>query len=212
MLETVRAYAALELVACGERDDALEGLARYCTHEAALAAEGLNGPAQSRMAGSGARRLDNYRAAMSWLIECGRPAEASDIALALRYFWMIRGHTAEGLRWYEQILCAPSLSPAGESRALVGAAGMWFAQGELERARPALERALALARGAGDMEIVAEAEIRLRARRTRRRPRTGRPRSVHHRPGGVPRAEHAVRRWKIAHRDGSARAYHRRRR
>ena len=31
MLETVRAYAALELAAAGERDDALEGLARYCT-------------------------------------------------------------------------------------------------------------------------------------------------------------------------------------
>jgi len=30
MLETVRAYAALELTASGERDDALEGLARYC--------------------------------------------------------------------------------------------------------------------------------------------------------------------------------------
>ena len=31
MLETVRAFAALELTAAGERDDALEGLARYCT-------------------------------------------------------------------------------------------------------------------------------------------------------------------------------------
>lgn len=35
---------------------------------------------------------------------------------------------------------------------------MWFAQGELERARPAVERALALARGAGEMDIVAEAD------------------------------------------------------
>ena len=30
MLETVRAYAALELTATGERDEAMEGLARYC--------------------------------------------------------------------------------------------------------------------------------------------------------------------------------------
>ena len=44
MLETVRAYAALELTAAGERDDALAGLARYCTAEAVLAAEGLVGP------------------------------------------------------------------------------------------------------------------------------------------------------------------------
>src|SRR4029453_7622883 len=41
MLETVRAYAVLELTAAGERDGALEGLVRYCTGEASLAAEGL---------------------------------------------------------------------------------------------------------------------------------------------------------------------------
>jgi hypothetical protein len=54
MLETVRAYAALELTSAGEQDDALEGLVRYCTTEAALAADGLVGP--GRMAESRARR------------------------------------------------------------------------------------------------------------------------------------------------------------
>ena len=52
MLETVRAYAGLELTAAGERDDAREGLARYCIAEASLAAEGLVGPAQARVVGS----------------------------------------------------------------------------------------------------------------------------------------------------------------
>src|SRR6185369_11932373 len=47
MLETVRAYAGLELTASGERDDALEGLARYCLHQASLAANGLIGLAQA---------------------------------------------------------------------------------------------------------------------------------------------------------------------
>src|SRR5206468_7009798 len=47
LLETVRAYAVLDLTAAGERDDAMEGLARYCTGEAAIAAEGLIGPAQA---------------------------------------------------------------------------------------------------------------------------------------------------------------------
>jgi tetratricopeptide (TPR) repeat protein len=158
MLETVRAYAALKLVEFDERDDALEGLTRYCTSEAALAADGLNGSAQAEWLDRVRDDLDNYRAAMSWLIECGRPAEASAIALALKYFWMIRGHAAEGLRWYEQIQCTRSVSPGAESRALVGAAAMWFAQGELDRARPAADRALALARGAGDLDIAAEAE------------------------------------------------------
>ena len=158
MLETVRAYAALELVACGERDDALDGLTRYCTREAALAAEGLVGPAQGEWLDRVRHDLDNYRAAMSRLIECSRPGDASRIALALRYFWLIRGHTAEGLRWYEQILSMPSLSPAAETRALVGVAVMGFAEGKLGRARRAIARALELARDAGDKDIVPDAE------------------------------------------------------
>ena len=154
MLETVRAFAALELAAAGERDDALAGLARYCTGEASLAAEGLVGPAQAEWLDRVRDDLESYRGALTWLIERGRPAEAADIAWGLMYFWVIRGHAAEGLQWYEQILNLPSLPPAAESRALVGAAMMWYTQGELGRARTALTRALALAHDAGDTDIV----------------------------------------------------------
>jgi predicted ATPase/DNA-binding XRE family transcriptional regulator len=158
MLETVRAYAALELTAAGERDDALEGLARYCTGEASRAAKGLVGSAQAEWLDHVRDDLENYRGALTWLLERGRPAEAADIAWALKYFWLIRGRAAEGLQWYEQILTLPSLPPAAESRALVGAATMWYTQGELGRARTGLTRALALAHGAGDREMVAQAE------------------------------------------------------
>jgi hypothetical protein len=42
------------------------------------------------------------------------------------------------LQWYEQSLNLESLPPAAESRALVGAAVMWYSQGELGRARTGL--------------------------------------------------------------------------
>jgi predicted ATPase/DNA-binding XRE family transcriptional regulator len=158
MLDTVRAYAARELTASGERDDALEGLVRYCTREASRAAEGLVGPAQVEWLDRVREDLESYRGALTWLIERGRAAEASDIAWSLMFFWVIRGHAAEGLRWYEQILNLPSLPPAAESRALVGAATMWYTQGELGRARTGLTRALVLTHGTGDMEMVAKAE------------------------------------------------------
>jgi predicted ATPase/DNA-binding XRE family transcriptional regulator len=158
MLETVRAFAALELAAAGERDDALEGLARYCTREAALAAEGLVRPAQAEWLDRVREGLESYRSALAWLIEHQRASEALDIAWALMFFWVIRGHTVEGLRWYEQTLNLPSLPPAVESRALLGSALMRFTQGEHERLRTELTRALALAQGAGDMEIVAQVE------------------------------------------------------
>jgi predicted ATPase/DNA-binding XRE family transcriptional regulator len=158
MLETVRAYAALELTSAGERDGALEGLVCYCTAEASLAGEGLVGPAQVEWLDRVREDLESYRSALAWLIDHDRPAEAIDIALALMFFWIIRGHAAEGLRWYEQILNLPSPPPVVESRALLGAGAMRYSQGEIDYARTALARAVELACDTGDMAVVAQAE------------------------------------------------------
>jgi len=158
MLETVRGYAALELAAAGARDDALEGLARYCAGEAALAVKGLVGSEQVQWLNRVREDIESYRRALAWLIERGRPAEAADIAWALMFFWLIRGHAAEGLGWYEQTLNLPSLPPAAESRALLGAAVMLYTQGEYERSRNGVSRALALAQRSGDMDVVAQSE------------------------------------------------------
>jgi predicted ATPase/DNA-binding XRE family transcriptional regulator len=158
MLETVRAYAALELTAAGERDDAMEGLVRYCAAEASGAAEGLVGPAQGEWLDRVRDDLENYRSALTWLIDRGRPAEASDIAWSLFFFWGIRGHAAEGSRWYDEILKWPSLPPAVESKALLGTGAMRYTQGELAYARTAVMRALALAHETGDIVMVARAE------------------------------------------------------
>jgi tetratricopeptide (TPR) repeat protein len=158
MLETVRAYAALELTAAGERDDAMEGLVWYCAAEASLAAEGLVGPAQSEWLDRVRDDLESYRGALTWLLDRDRPTEASDIAWSLFFFWGIRGHAAEGIQWYEQILSRPSLLPAVESRALLGTGAMRYTQGELEHARMAVTRALALAHESRDEVMIARAE------------------------------------------------------
>jgi len=158
MLETVRAFAALELTAAGERDDAMEGLARYSVAEASRVAKGLMGPAQGEWLDRVRDDLETYRGALAWLIARQRSTEATDIACGLKYFWLIRGHAAEGLQWYEQILKVPSLPAAAEARALLAAAGMWWTQGGLDRARAGVDRALALAQDVGDMETVAQAE------------------------------------------------------
>ena len=158
MLETVRAYAARELVTAGERHEASEGLVRYCTREASLASDGLVGPAQGDWLDRVHDDLENYRDALTRLIASGRAVEASDIAAGLTFFWWMRGRSAEGLYWHEQTLNLPSLPPAAEARALLGAAVMWFVQGRLERARTAVTRALALARAGADGDTVARTE------------------------------------------------------
>jgi hypothetical protein len=157
MLETVRACAAIELTASGEYDDALEGLVRYSAGEAALAGEGLFGPAQNEWFDRVREDLDTHRAALTWLIRHGRGAEASEIAWALLFFWLIRGHATEGMWWYEQILSLPSLPPAAQLRTLLGAAAAAHSHGELEGARTRLTRAIDLARGIGNLEAVAQA-------------------------------------------------------
>jgi len=158
MLETVRAYAARELAASDERDAALEGLMRYCTAEASLAAAGLVGPTQGEWLDRVREDLESYRAALTSLIQRDRPAEASDIASALEFFWVIRGHLTEGLQWYEQILRLPSLASAAELRVLTSAAMLWYSHGELERARTGLTRAVALAHDLRDVQKLAHAE------------------------------------------------------
>jgi predicted ATPase len=161
MLETVRAYAAAALASLGERDDAMEGLARYATAEASLAAAGLGGAAQVEWLDRVRDDLESYRVVLAWLIDRDRSDEACDIAWGLFFFWIIRGHAAEGLGWYEQILNRQRLSPAAESRALLGAGAMRYSRGELGPARHALVRALALACETGGMAVAALAEYLL---------------------------------------------------
>jgi predicted ATPase/transcriptional regulator with XRE-family HTH domain len=157
MLETVRAYAALELAAAGERDEALEGLIRYCGREAALAAEGLAGATQPQWLNRVREDLESYRSALTWLLQRGRPAEAAAIGRGLVLFWLIRGHAAEGLWWYDQILQAP-LQPALEAGVLVASSLMAYMQREPQRGRERLIRALDLARASGNPGLVARAE------------------------------------------------------
>src|SRR5262249_35263359 len=78
MLETVRAYASLQLTGA-EREHALEGLVGHCISDASSAAKGLVGPAQPAWLDRVRDDLENYRAALTRLIDGGRPAEASAI-------------------------------------------------------------------------------------------------------------------------------------
>ena len=158
MLETVRAYAALELAAAGERDDAVEGLVRYCTNAAVLAREGLVGAEQIQWLDRVREDLESYRGALTWLIEHGRADEAAEMVWGLKYFWLIRGHAAEGLRWSEEILHLPSLAPDAELKALAAATVLWYTQGALARAREGLDRIMVLARGTDRIDVVAQAE------------------------------------------------------
>jgi predicted ATPase len=158
MLETIRAFAALRLAASGERDAALDGLSRYCIEQSFLAGDGLTGLEQAAWLDRVRDDLDSYRGALVWLIERGRASAAADIVWHLLFFWLIRGHATEALRWCEQILSASSLPAEAETRVRTCAAILSFAQGDHARARTLVARVRSLTAGGDDEAIAVLAE------------------------------------------------------
>lgn len=143
MLETVRAYAAGALTD-SERDLAMEGLVRYCLAATAAAEDQLTGHQQHQWLDRVRDDLESFRSALAWLIQHNRYPEACDIVWRLLFFWLIRGHALEGLRWYDQLSTAEPLPASSRAAALAGAGVMLYAQGELDQSRRACERSLAL--------------------------------------------------------------------
>jgi predicted ATPase/DNA-binding XRE family transcriptional regulator len=160
MLETVRAFAAFELVASGERDAAFEGLAAYCASDAGKAKAGLVGPSQVEWLDRVRDDLESYRATLDWLIERERTADAADILWNLLFFWLIRARGTEAREWCERVLTLPHLPPRAEAKALVAGSVMWFTQGHVAHAQEWLTRAQALAPDI-DADVAAMAEILL---------------------------------------------------
>jgi predicted ATPase/DNA-binding XRE family transcriptional regulator len=158
MLETVRAYAATELVASGERDAALEGLAAYCAREANGARAGLAGPSQVEWLDRIRDDLENYRTTLDWLIERERAADAADVAWNLLFFWLIRARGTEALEWCQRVLNLPRVPPRTEAKALVAGSVMWFTQGHAAQTREWLTRAVSLGPDI-DADVLAMAEI-----------------------------------------------------
>jgi hypothetical protein len=157
-LETVRAFAARELDAAGERDAASGNLARYCRGEAVAAATGLVGVDQAEWLDRIRDDLDSHRQALAWLIDRRQADAAGDIACGLLWFWVIRGQVLEGLGWYERILDLPVRSPETEMRVLLASAVTHYSAGALAAARAALERSREVARRLDDAAAMLEIE------------------------------------------------------
>ncbi|HXM55281.1 MAG TPA: LuxR C-terminal-related transcriptional regulator [Candidatus Dormibacteraeota bacterium] len=149
LLEAVRQYAAERLAESGE------GPAVAARHAAAYlvlarrAEREERGQDQTgwlqRLAADG----DNLRAALDWCR--GHDGDAwLTLAAALSWFWITRGHFAEGRRWLEGALEAGPESGAGRARAVLAAARVAFWQGDYPAARRLGEAALALFDESGD--------------------------------------------------------------
>jgi predicted ATPase/DNA-binding SARP family transcriptional activator len=152
MLETIRDYARERLDQSGELEHvAAQHAAYFLTLAEAAAAELRDGAEPAPWLDRLAAEHDNFRAALRWAHESGDPAQELRLAAALRLFWELRGHLAEGRAALDAALARPGDQPAdARVAALNAAAVMSYRQGDLGRTRALLDETLALYRKLGD--------------------------------------------------------------
>ncbi len=160
MLETIREYAAELLEASGEGD----GLRRRHCEDILARAENARvewyagvDPQESLFRVLDPD-LDNLHAALAWAADAGEIELEVQLAVAARWYWVLKGHLAEGRRFFDGIF-ARSVHAPKELRALalVHGAIFPFRLGENNVAAAWLQESLDLYRELGDEEGIARA-------------------------------------------------------
>jgi non-specific serine/threonine protein kinase len=160
MLETIREYGLMRLVAHGEEVRVRYAHAAYLLELAEAIVPRLTGPDQAGWLDRLETEHGNLRAAMTWFEQAGDSEAALRLAGALSHFWWVRGHLSEGRGWYERLLASAAgrvVSPAVRARALTGGGTLARLQRDQRRAATLLAEGLGWARQAGDARELAYA-------------------------------------------------------
>jgi predicted ATPase len=164
MLETIREYAGELLEASGE-EAALRR--RHCEHylaRAEAAAEAWHAgadPADSIFPVLD-QEQDNVRAALAWAADSGEIELEVRLAVAARWYWVLKGHLSEGRRVFDGIVARTAGAPEElRALALVTGAIFPFRHGDTKRAGALLQESLDLYRKLGDEEGIARATAEL---------------------------------------------------
>ena len=170
MLETIREYGLEVLEALGEMEAVQRIYAEYFVHFAVEAAQEVDGPQQAQWFDHLEQEHENMREVLRWSLEPEAAEETEhclNIALrlagALRKFWVVRGHIAEGLSFLERVLVRGEgiISMSQRARALDQAGGLARFLGDLDRAEELLQESLRLRRALADTRGIAGALHRL---------------------------------------------------
>jgi len=132
MLETLREYGRESLAAQGET----RAYQRQHANVFLKLAEQADPQLQGREQATWLKRLeaehDNLRAALRWAIQSRETDTACRLTDALYWFWARRSYLSEGRGWFAEALELASGPEAahGRARALYGAAGLAWLQGD----------------------------------------------------------------------------------
>lgn len=167
LLEIVKQYAEEQLAAACEAEQARDRHRDWCVGLVEQAEPELAGSDQVRWLARLEIEHDNLRAALRWTLERGDAAVGLRLAAALWRFWLIHGHLSEGREWLKRLLESTKGSAAHDAtagmqgqwacraKALRGAGGLAYEQGDYEDARGLYTAALALYQELDDRKGIA---------------------------------------------------------
>lgn len=147
MLDTIRDFGIDALRHAGQLDETATRQASFFLWLAEHAEAELTGVDQGVWLDRLERDHDNLRFALDWSLghdDAQSVERAARLAGALRVFWFIHGHIAEGRTRLNGILCRPGVSDSSLAKALAGAGLLAEAQGDYLQAETLLDHSLAL--------------------------------------------------------------------
>jgi predicted ATPase/class 3 adenylate cyclase len=156
MLETIREFGLEALAKRGELEAVRHVHAEYYLQLAEEAEPALQGPQQEVWFHRLEQEHDNFRAALSYLLEQGERGESIEMALrlgvALSWFWQVRSHTHEGWTFLERALeRSEGVAVAVRAKALYVAGFLAWRVGNLNRSEELCQQSLVLFREGGDV-------------------------------------------------------------
>ncbi len=113
MLEIIREFAQRELDRSGDLPAVADRHAARFAEFLETAEEKVDGPEASEWMARIDAEMSNTRAALRWTLEDPRGSRLAGVSMAqsLGWFWYIRGHASEGLRWLESAILAANDAP-----------------------------------------------------------------------------------------------------
>jgi len=173
MLETIREYAWERLTAAGEAEQTRDRHLDYYLALAERATRLFNQEQAQEWFAIIEEEYENFRAVLSWASERADTEAELRMGSAICQYWSIRGNLGEGYKWMEAALAKSRDAPvAVRAKVLHSAAA--FTVEDVRKAVAYDEEALALARKAGDRDIMARALFRLGLNHLQNDPRKAR--------------------------------------
>jgi predicted ATPase len=150
ILESLRSFGLERLADRGETSTLSARHARYFTTVAEATVSQLVGATLQRALDRLEAEHDEYRVALSMLIDSGDGDGATRLAAALWPFWNHAYYASDGRMWLRRVLALDGATPAHRLRALVGSAWLASLDEDLDAVLAACTEGIALDAQVGD--------------------------------------------------------------